>query len=132
MVAVTAALKDKSKAGARYVVHAYNPGTWKGKSLSWLAGLAFMTAAIINSLSRGPTEGGARHDTTSTYSSAFTVASARRPAPQMPSCRPGFSSGITRSEAMRSSAENGRWRSATAWKQRLQRTVRWMHAIAWV
>jgi hypothetical protein len=30
------------------VVHAYNPGTWKGKSLSWLAGLAFMTAAIIN------------------------------------------------------------------------------------
>lgn len=48
MVAATA-LKDKSKAGARYVAHAYNPRTWKEKSVTWLAGLAFVTGAIIMS-----------------------------------------------------------------------------------
>lgn len=85
---------------------------------------------LRSTLRRGPTELGARHDMTSTCSSAFTVASARRHARQMPSCRHGFSNGITRSEATRLSARSGCWRSATAWKQRSQRTVRWMHPIA--
>ncbi|MGH6636598.1 MAG: DUF2333 family protein, partial [Gammaproteobacteria bacterium] len=40
-------LKDKSKAGARYVAHVYNPRTWKEKSRPWLAGLAVVTGAII-------------------------------------------------------------------------------------
>ncbi|MGH8615934.1 MAG: DUF2333 family protein [Gammaproteobacteria bacterium] len=46
MVAATV-LKDKSKAGARYVAHVYNPRTWKEKSVTWLAGLVVVTSAII-------------------------------------------------------------------------------------
>ncbi|MGH8628274.1 MAG: DUF2333 family protein [Gammaproteobacteria bacterium] len=46
-MAAATVLKDRSKAGARYVAHVYNPRTWKEKGLPWLAGLAVVTGVIV-------------------------------------------------------------------------------------